>query len=64
MFSNPKVLLVDDVFSALLPEVWLPSLDALFSAIGEHCAVIVASRHQRVMQSFEKVYTLRNGVLV
>jgi ABC-type dipeptide/oligopeptide/nickel transport system ATPase subunit len=64
MLSEPDVLLLDDVFNALVPEVWHSSLIALLSAIGESCAVIVASRHQRVVQSLDNVYSLKEGVLV
>jgi ABC-type branched-subunit amino acid transport system ATPase component len=57
----PRVILVDDLFSQLVPETWPELLQCLDRAAGDAGALLVASRYPEVVQAMQRVYTLRDG---
>jgi len=62
--NNPQVLLVDDVFRWILPEMWRPLADELDMRAGKARAVVVASRFWQALQTTEHVIVLENGTPV
>ncbi len=55
---RPQVILVDDVFSHLVPESWQALLADLDRVAGEHGALLITSRHLQVMEGMASVYTM------
>ena len=58
------VILVDDLFSQLVPESWPKLLNDLDQAAGETGALLIASRYVQVVQVMHRVYDLRDGEFV
>ncbi len=62
--NDPQVLLVDDVFRWVLPEMWRPLVDELDARAGKARAVISASRFWQALQTTAYVIVLENGIPV
>lgn len=58
---RPRVMLVDDVFHHLAPEVWQEVLTCVESCAAEETAVVIGSRYPSALQSMHRVIALSNG---
>ena len=61
--NHSPVVLVDDVFSHLVPEVWETAMQAVTGVVGATQALLVASRYPACLQAMDTVYVLKNGRL-
>ena len=64
LLSEPTVLLLDDVFGMLLPEVWGTLLAYIQKALRPQQALIVASQYGQVLQGVDTVFVLWQGQVV
>ncbi len=62
--NDPRVVLVDDLFSNLLPEVWSLVWDELNVVTGKGRALLVASRSLAALAPVRHLFVLRNGDVV
>lgn len=62
--NDPQVLLVDDVFRWVVPEVWQPLVDELSARAGETRALVIASRFWQALRTTEYMIILENGIAV
>lgn len=56
--QRPDVLLVDDIFQAIIPEAWDGVLKSLTAAITPTTALLVASRYPEALQTMHMVYRI------
>lgn len=59
-----RVVLVDDVFCTLLPEVWSKLYSEMDRALGESRALLVASRAWTALQGVDDIFVLWRGRFV
>ncbi|MBN2007640.1 MAG: ATP-binding cassette domain-containing protein [Anaerolineae bacterium] len=64
LLNNPRVLLVDDVFDMLTPEVWPMLVQQIIQGAGTERTVLIASRHWPVLQSLDYVFVLKEGDII
>lgn len=64
LLNDPRVLLVDDIFSMLVPETWPALARKIVQGAGPERAVVIASRHWTVMQTLDYIYILREGEII
>ncbi len=62
--QEPRVLLADDVFRMLVPELWEPVLAELDAVAGATRALVIASRFWQALCAVDEVYVLDKGVVV
>ncbi len=62
--NNPRVLLVDDVFRWVVPELWQPLVDELDARVGETSALVIASRFWQALQTTGTIIVLNDGIVV
>lgn len=62
--NDPRVLLVDDVFRWVVPEMWQSLVDELDARVGETRALVIASRFWQALQTTRYVIVLHNGIAV
>lgn len=64
LLSAPIVLLLDDVFGTLLPEIWEVLLFHVQKALQPQQALIVASQYGQVLKDVDTVFVLWQGQVV
>jgi len=62
--SNPQMLLVDDVFSTLLPETWEDVLSHIQTALQPQQALLVASQYGQALKSADTVFVVWRGRVI
>ncbi len=55
---QPAILLVDDIFSHLVPESWPGILDSLGKVVGSNGGVVIASKYPEALRSATQVIDL------
>lgn len=64
LHNDPGVLLVDDVFRWIVPELWQPLVDEFDARAGQTRALVVASRHWQALRTLDYIIILENGMVV
>ncbi len=64
MQHDPQVLLIDDVFRWLVPEMWQPLVDEFVAQVGDTRALVIASRYWQALQNMAYIIVLCDGVVV
>ncbi len=64
LHNEPGILLIDDVFRWIVPELWQPLVDECAARLGETRALVVASRYWQPLRTLEYIIILENGVVI
>ncbi|HQE93886.1 MAG TPA: ATP-binding cassette domain-containing protein [Anaerolineae bacterium] len=59
--NDPRIVLVDDVFRWIVPEMWQPLVDELDARTGVTRALVVASQYWQALQTMEHILVLSKG---
>lgn len=64
LLSAPRVLLIDDVFTRLLPEAWGGMLASIDAVVGPTRALVIASTYAAALRTMRDILVMRQGAPV